>query len=341
LGLVRFLEERHPRLWTWGEVKRHPHIEDWLCELQSRSPTTRLNALQIVGQFFAEVREWGWRDPPGEDLFLRTDVPKLPVRCPQALDRESDRRLTEALEAHPCVRCFALQLMRETGMRVGETLKLGMNAASRNREGHWELKVPPTKTQTERVIPLMPSARRVLEAIESRRGAQVPGERLPDRLVVDERGRLIPHWTLQRHIKKMACVAGLAHWQRVHLHQLRHTFASEMARAQMPLPSLMRLLGHRKPQMTMRYIELSTVDVRRAYEQAIQRLPLLEALKPVEIQHATVSAEGDRPVEQLRAVLAALERQRRDAPAGSPEAARLHPIVRRLQGLLRSLEKQP
>ena len=225
-------------------------------------------------------------------------------------------------------------------MRSGEMLSLGVNAATQDREGHWELKVPPCKTMTERVIPLMPSARRWLEAIKSRRGIDVPRERLPDRLVVDERGRAFRHSVLLRHIKQMARVAGLPQWERVHPHQLRHTFASEMARAQMPLPSLMRILGHQRPQMTMRYVNLANVDVRQAYEQAIRRLPLLDTFRPP-APRPEETTESAAPEERLRAVLAVLERQRRDAPPESIEALQLSRTVRGLQHLLRSLKKHP
>jgi integrase len=39
-------------------------------------------------------------------------------------------------------------------------------------------------------------------------------------------------------------------------HQLRHTFATEMLRAGVGFPALMKLLGHTDPDMTMRYVHL-------------------------------------------------------------------------------------
>jgi site-specific recombinase XerD len=52
-------------------------------------------------------------------------------------------------------------------------------------------------------------------------------------------------------------------------HRFRHTFASDMVRVGVSLPVLMRLMGHTKIQMTMRYVNLSSEDVRQEFEQAI------------------------------------------------------------------------
>src|SRR6202140_5862917 len=42
-------------------------------------------------------------------------------------------------------------------------------------------------------------------------------------------------------------------------HQLRHSFGTEMLRAGVTLPAVMKLLGHLNPEMTMRYLEVSTL----------------------------------------------------------------------------------
>ncbi len=54
-------------------------------------------------------------------------------------------------------------------------------------------------------------------------------------------------------------------------HRFRHTFGSDMVRAGLSLPALMRLMGHSDIHTTMLYVELSREDVRREYHQALQR----------------------------------------------------------------------
>ncbi|MFZ0734292.1 MAG: tyrosine-type recombinase/integrase, partial [Candidatus Sulfotelmatobacter sp.] len=51
-------------------------------------------------------------------------------------------------------------------------------------------------------------------------------------------------------------------------HQLRHTFATEMLRAGVSFPVLMKLLGHTDPEMTMRYVDVALTDLQREFHQA-------------------------------------------------------------------------
>jgi integrase len=51
-------------------------------------------------------------------------------------------------------------------------------------------------------------------------------------------------------------------------HRFRHTFASDMVRAGMSLPALMRLMGHSDIETTLRYVQLSPQDVYLQYARA-------------------------------------------------------------------------
>lgn len=55
-------------------------------------------------------------------------------------------------------------------------------------------------------------------------------------------------------------------------HRFRHCFGTEMARQAVPLPVLQKMLGHSDSRMTLRYIQLSMVDVAREYERAIKEI---------------------------------------------------------------------
>ncbi|MEI8120494.1 MAG: site-specific integrase [bacterium] len=89
----------------------------------------------------------------------------------------------------------------------------------------------------------------------------------------------------EREGKRKAVKAGkldtapLHSTEQIHCHRLRHTFATEMARAGMPVPALMKLLGHRTPKMTMRYVEVAQVDVRKAYDEAVVQLRALQNIR--------------------------------------------------------------
>ena len=51
-----------------------------------------------------------------------------------------------------------------------------------------------------------------------------------------------------------------------HWHDLRHTFASRLAMAGVPLRTIGELLGHKTPAMTMRYAHLAPAHLRDAVE---------------------------------------------------------------------------
>lgn len=55
-------------------------------------------------------------------------------------------------------------------------------------------------------------------------------------------------------------------------HRFRHTFGTDMARSGMGLPILRELMGHADHETTLQYINLSMVDIRREYEQAVKQI---------------------------------------------------------------------
>jgi len=66
-----------------------------------------------------------------------------------------------------------------------------------------------------------------------------------------------------------------------HPHRFRHTFASDMVRAGMSLPALMRLMSHSDIQTTLRYVQVTPQDVyleyARAVAQRIRPLPKISS----------------------------------------------------------------
>jgi site-specific recombinase XerD len=69
--------------------------------------------------------------------------------------------------------------------------------------------------------------------------------------------------SLFRHHRR---VTGIA---LAHPHRFRHTFASDMVRAGISLPALMRLMGHSQVSTTMLYIQISPREVFEQYARAV------------------------------------------------------------------------
>ena len=71
---------------------------------------------------------------------------------------------------------------------------------------------------------------------------------------------------LRYYLHEVAKAAGIQ--KRIVPHQMRHTFATAMARAGVSLPVLMKFLGHTNPEMTMRYIDVVGSDLQREFHLA-------------------------------------------------------------------------
>jgi hypothetical protein len=61
-------------------------------------------------------------------------------------------------------------------------------------------------------------------------------------------------------------------------HRLRHTYASEMLRLGVSLPALMQLLGHKDIRMTLRYVEVTLLDLQREFHRARQNTASLHSI---------------------------------------------------------------
>jgi len=87
---------------------------------------------------------------------------------------------------------------------------------------------------TEREIALKPEIVKSLKALP--RTPQQPF------VFLDDAGKQIPPRTFERAIQKLIALTRIP---RATLHNFRHTFASHLAMAGVPLPTIQQLLGHR------------------------------------------------------------------------------------------------
>ena len=55
-------------------------------------------------------------------------------------------------------------------------------------------------------------------------------------------------------------------------HKFRHCFGTEMARAGVQLPALMKMMGHSNIKITLQYIQLSMADISSEYERALDQI---------------------------------------------------------------------
>ena len=120
------------------------------------------------------------------------------------------------------------------------------------------------KLKTERLVPVDPFVCKFVQRLRFFRSL----EPLPDD------GFLLPRphrkealvRQLRDYLHQVCHAIGLS--TRIVPHQFRHTYASEMLRAGIGFPALMNLLGHRNPDMTMRYLDVTLTDLQREFQLA-------------------------------------------------------------------------
>lgn len=298
-----FLSGQHPEVTSLSSLERR-HVEGFFAWLPHRPRRRHLatgndqpisvvavsRAVVTLRTFLEDISAWGWADAPARQLIYATDIPRLPKPLPRALTPDIDRAVMAAV-AHlddPFARA-GLTILRGTGLRAGELVDLELDcimdyAAS----GTW-LRVPLGKLATERSVPLDEPTLAALDDWMGRRGRQraIPHPRHGrpvDFLFVDH-GQRLGTPRLRRGLELAVAAAGLTGTDgrplRVTPHQLRHTYATSLANGGMSLQGLMVLLGHRSPDMTMRYATLASPTLRTAYEEAIGRLRPRIAVAPV------------------------------------------------------------
>ena len=110
-------------------------------------------------------------------------------------------------------------------------------------------------------------------------------------------------------------------------HQFRHTYASEMLRAGVSLPAVMKLLGHTSPEMTMLYLDVTLNDLQREFELA--RSKPRHLVPQPKTPSASLRAGLDGVIDSLLAAQHVLEMFRRALPNGTSRS-RLDRLSNRL-----------
>jgi integrase len=207
------------------------HIRRYRLWLEGHdiSPTTVWHILSDARCFLRWCEEVGLasRTP-----FPRRVMPRLQERPPDRLTDDEAERLLAIREPYG----FVVRLALGTGLRWGELTR----AQASHIEGDW-LVVSQTKSGRIRRVPL---ARDLLREVRSRVGKLVAfAECSPG--------------SFAKAVKRETGI------ERVHVHQMRHTFACQWIERGGSLSALQQILGHASVVTTQRYARLSDAAVMR------------------------------------------------------------------------------
>jgi len=193
---------------------------------------------------------------------------KVPRRQTAPLSREEVSRFWGSFRTLRDLAIVGLMLLN--GLRAGEVLSLEQEDVLLS-EG--ELRVR-GKGRRLRLLPLAPETTQLLDHYLRVERPANSGRRFFVSLKGRARGKPMTAAGLRSLFRHHRQTSGI---EKAHPHRFRHTFASDMIRAGVSPPALMRLMGHAQIETTMVYLSLTPEDVYREYARAVaQRVKMLE-----------------------------------------------------------------
>jgi integrase/recombinase XerD len=204
---------------------------------------------------------------------------KMPDILPRAMDPEDVERL---LETNVGVRDRALILLLvRTGMRIGELLSTRvMDIIMAERK---ILIFEADKNLKGRVVYFSDDAKEALEAWLKKRNKAV------ELLFYGQKGRALSYPAARMVFIKYLDKAGLSQ-KGYTLHCLRHTYATDLLNAGIPMECLEKLMGHSRLEVTRRYAMLSDKTREQEY---------FKAMAIIERRESDVHNRCDRELQAL------------------------------------------
>ena len=220
----------------------HARVSAWFDAASATKPGAANRSFEILRAMLKTAREWGELGGDVPDACANIVMnPKLFV--PRHLNRQEIARLGKVLDARRAQRSrsvAALELLMLTGARLSEILNLRWEELGELSGESASARIEDSKTGP-RTIWLGSEAVRLLSALPKRENDP---RVFPKKLTS---ARLYTFWTDVREKAELP---------RVRIHDLRHSFASQGVMNGLGLPTLGRLLGHRRRATTAIYAHL-------------------------------------------------------------------------------------
>jgi integrase len=259
-----------------------------------------------------EELAWTERIPELTHLLRPGDIPRRPKRLPRPLPAEQDQTLQQELLRRNDLAANVFLLMRHTGMRIGEAADLASDCLHSSGTDQWAILVPLGKLKTERMVPVDSFVCEIVQRLRFFRSLEpAPADGL---LVARSCAKATLIRKLRDYLYEVCSSASIPN--RIVPHRLRHTYATEMLRSGVSVPALMKLLGHKSPEMTMLYLEVTLNDLQREFQRA--RLQPRYLVPTPRIPAASARAGLDGVVEALLVAQHTLEMFRRALSEGAP-----------------------
>lgn len=167
--------------------------------------------------------------------------PKFDTKAPRILTRMEYRAVRDAARSDPRI-AAVVELLLQTGMRIGELAALTVSSVSDNF-----IKIPAIEAHIERDVPLNKAAKIALDAYLA-----VRPKVESDALFITKTGRPLLIRNIRTAIDRYFKIAGISGAK---VNDLRHTFiAHHLAAGTSPI-LVSKLVGHKRISTTEKYLE--------------------------------------------------------------------------------------
>jgi integrase len=239
-----------PRRFLRLRVKDVTHADiEQLHRSMEKRPYEANRVLSLISKMFSLAIRWRWietnpaqgvvrfEEQKRERFLLQTEIERLDAALSVYSASRGDLEAQDAADA--------IRLLLLTGARSGELMSATWNQFNLDA-GVWTKPSSHTKTKKVHKVALSAPAVGLLEDIRARR--DVPGHWVFPGRSGGHRKSLKAAWS------EIRVAAGI---EDVRIHDLRHTSASLMLSAGVPLDVVGRVLGHTQAQTTLRYAHLT------------------------------------------------------------------------------------
>jgi integrase len=330
-----YLGAEYPSVTGLEQLRRDPHALGWMSRMRAQTPS--LATATCIGRLIAlraVLNELAWTHKLAElaHMIRREDIPRTPQSLPRPLTAEQDQFLQQKLMRRNDLAANVFLLLRHTGMRIGECVDLSYDCLHTINPNQWAIHVPLGKLKTERMVPVDAFVRDLVHRLRFFRSL----DPLPDngRLLAWHGSRVSLLARLRDYLHLACHSAGLP--TSIVPHQLRHTYGTEMLRAGVGFATVMKLLGHTDPGMTMRYVDVTLTDLQREFQLARSKP---RHLAPQPKTSSTPARKGlDGLIDSLLVAQHVMEMFRRTLPVGSTRN-RLLRLSKRLIKILAEIRK--